>query len=97
MNAGICKIRLHIPDNHSLKEKRRVVKSITSRLRNQFNISVAEVDDYDLWQMATLGISCVSNHNHHVDEVLTKIINYINQHYPELEIVDQYIEILQGY
>ena len=97
MNAGICKIRLHIPDNHSLKEKRRVVKSITSRLRNQFNISVAEVDDYDLWQMATLGISCVSNHNHHVDETLTKVVNYITQQYPELEIVDREMEILQGY
>ena len=47
MNAGVCKIRLHIPESQSLKEKRRVVKSITSRIRNQFNISVAEVGDYD--------------------------------------------------
>ena len=74
-----------------------MVKSLTSRLRNQFNISVAEVDDYDLWQMATIGISCVSNQNNHVDEMLTRIINFITQHYPELEIVDQDREILQGY
>jgi uncharacterized protein YlxP (DUF503 family) len=97
MNAGICKIRLHIPENRSLKEKRRVVKSITTRLRNQFNISVAEVDDYNLWQMTTIGITCVSNHNNHVDEILNKILYFITQHYPELEIVDQDIEILQGY
>ena len=96
MNTGICKIKLHLPANQSLKEKRRIVKSIISRLRNQFNISIAEVDDHDLWQLATLGISCVSNHNQHVDETLTKVMNFIVQNYPVLEIVDQDVEIIHG-
>ncbi len=96
MNTGIAKIQLHLPENQSLKDKRRIVKSIIARLHNQYNVSIAEVDDNDLWQLATLGISCVSNNSHHVDETLTKIINFISHTYPELEIVNQEIEIIQG-
>jgi len=96
MNVGICRIKLHISDSRSLKDKRRIVKSVVSRLRNQYNISVAEVDDQDLWQLVTLGISCVSNHNQHVDEILSKVVNFITNNYPELEIVDHQTEILSG-
>jgi uncharacterized protein len=96
MNVGICRIKLHIPESGSLKDKRRIVKSLVSRLRNQYNISVAEVDDQDLWQLVTLGVSCVSNHNQHVDEILTKVISFVTNNYPELEIVDQQSEILSG-
>jgi uncharacterized protein YlxP (DUF503 family) len=96
MNTGICKITLHIPGNQSLKDKRRTVKSIIAKLRNQYNVSIAEVDNYDLWQMATLGFSYVSNSNQHVDEVMTKAIQFITYHYPEVEIVSQEIEIIHG-
>ena len=96
MHTGVCKIKLHLPGSQSLKGKRRIVKSIISRLRSQHNISVAEVDDQDLWQLATLGIACVSNHNQHVDEILSKVVNFIAQNYPELEIVDHETEILHG-
>jgi uncharacterized protein YlxP (DUF503 family) len=97
MNAGICKLKIHLPENHSLKEKRRIIKSMMSRLRNQFNISIAEVDDHDLWQIATLGISCVSNSNMHVDDTVSNILNYVQQNYPELEIIDHEIEIMHGF
>lgn len=96
MNVGICRIKLHIPDSGSLKDKRRIVKSVVSRLRNQYNISIAEVDDQDLWQLITLGVTCVSNHNQHVDETLSKVIWFINSNYPELEIVDHQTEIFAG-
>jgi uncharacterized protein YlxP (DUF503 family) len=96
MNIGVCKIKLHIPGNQSLKDKRRVVKSIIPKLRNQYNISIAEVDDQDLWQLATLGISCVSNNGKHIDETITNIINFIGQNYPELEIISQETEIIHG-
>jgi uncharacterized protein YlxP (DUF503 family) len=96
MNAGICRIKLHLSESQSLKDKRRIVKSITSRLRSQYNISIAEVDDQDLWQLVTLGIACVSNQNQHVDETLSKAIGFITKNYPELEIVDQEIEILSA-
>jgi uncharacterized protein YlxP (DUF503 family) len=96
MNAGICRIKLHLSGSQSLKDKRRIVKSITSRLRSQYNISIAEVDDQDLWQLVTLGIACVSNKNHHVDETLSKVMSFIAKNYPELEIVDQDVEILSA-
>jgi len=96
MNVGICRIKLHISDSQSLKDKRRVVKSISSRLRGRYNISVAEVDDQDLWQLVTLGIACVSNNNKHVDEILSKVMNFIVNNYPELEIVDHGIDIFSG-
>jgi uncharacterized protein YlxP (DUF503 family) len=96
MNAGICKIKLHLAESRSLKDKRRTVKSIISRLRSKYNISIAEVDDQDLWQLVTLGIACVSNNNQHVDEILSKVISFITNNYPELEIVDQDVEILSG-
>ena len=96
MNIGVCKIALRLPGNRSLKDKRRIVKSIISRLRSQYNISVAEVDDHDLWQLATLGVSCVSNCSRRVDETLSKVENFIVYNYPELEVLHQEREILHG-
>jgi uncharacterized protein YlxP (DUF503 family) len=96
MNAGFCRIKLHLSDCRSLKDKRRIVKSITSRLRNQYNVSVAEVDDQDLWQLATLGVACVTNHDQHADEILSKVVGFVTNNYPELEIVDRQTEILSG-
>jgi len=96
MNAGICRIKLHLSESQSLKDKRRIVKSVISRLRSQYNISVPEVDDQDLWQLVTLGVACVSNHNQHVDEILSKVVNFVVNNYPELEIVDHQVEIFSG-
>ncbi len=96
MNVGICRIKLHISESRSLKDKRRIVKSVVSRLKNQYNISIAEVDDQDLWQLVTLGIACVSNQSQHIDETLSKVVSFIVSNYPELEIVDHQTEILSG-
>ena len=94
MNVGVCKIRLRLPDNLSLKDKRRVLKSITARVGNKFNVSVAEVDDHDLWQAATLGICCVSNNKRYTNEVLSKIVDFVIEGRFEIEILDYEIEIL---
>jgi uncharacterized protein YlxP (DUF503 family) len=94
MHVGICRIRFRIPENGSLKDKRRVLKSITSRVANKFNVSVAEVDDNDLWQVATIGISCVSNDKRHANEVLSKVVDYIVNARLEVEVLDYNIEIL---
>lgn len=94
MNVGICKIRLRLPENQSLKGKRRVLKSITARLKNKFNVSVAEVDDQDLWQLATLGICCVSNDQRFTNEVLSKIVDFITGSGFDVEILGYEIEIL---
>ena len=94
MNVGVCKISLRLPGNLSLKDKRRVLKSITTRVGNQFNVSIAEVDDHDLWQLTTLGICCVSNNRRYTDEVLSKVVNFIAGERFEVEIINCEIEIL---
>ncbi len=94
MNVGVCKVRLRLPENLSLKGKRQVVKSITTRVGNKFNVSVAEIDDNDLWQLATLGICCVSNNKRHTNEVLSKVMDFIVGSRFEVEVVDYEIEIL---
>ena len=94
MNVGVCKISLRLPENLSLKGKRRVVKSITTRVGNRFNVSIAEVDDQDLWQLATLGICCVSNNKRFTNEVLSKVVDFIAASRFEVEILNYEIEIL---
>ncbi len=96
MNVGICKIKLRLPENHSLKGKRRVVKSIISRVQNKYNVSIAEVEDQDLWQLATLGIACVSNDARHNNEVLSKVVDFICGIRGDAEILDYEIEILHA-
>jgi len=94
MNVGVCKINLRLPGNSSLKGKRQVLKSITTRVRNKFNVSVAEIDNHDRWQLATIGICCVSNDNRYTNGILSKVVDFvINSHF-EVEILDYEIEIL---
>ena len=94
MNVGVCKISLRLPENLSLKGKRQVLKSITSRVGSKFNVSVAEVDDHDLWQLATLGVCCVSNNNRYTNEVLSKVVDFIANSRFEIEMLNYEIEIL---
>ena len=94
MNVGICKVKLRLPDNLSLKGKRQVVKSLTARLKNKFNISVAEVEDNDLWQLATIGICFVSNDQRFTNEVLSKAIEMVVSNQGDYEMLDYEIEIL---
>lgn len=94
MHVGICKIRLRIPENGSLKDKRRVLKSITSRVTNKFNVSIAEIEDNDTWQIATLGVSCVSNDKRHANEIISKVADYISDARFEVEVLDYKTEII---
>jgi hypothetical protein len=93
MVIGFLKLELMFPENHSLKEKRRIVKSLISRARDNFNISIGEIGDNDLWQKAKIGISIVGKDKPIVDSNLNKVINFIdnlNIGY----IIDQEIEII---
>ena len=94
MNVGVCKINLRLPGNTSLKGKRQVIKSITGRVANRFNVSIAEIDNHNLWQLATLGIACVSNDKRHANEVLSKIMDFITESHFDVELLDYEIEIL---
>lgn len=92
MHVGVCQIKLRLPENHSLKGKRQVIKSITTRLQNRYKVSVAEVDNQDLWQLATLGVACVSNHRRHADEILANVVKFIAQNYPDVELLGSQTE-----
>jgi uncharacterized protein YlxP (DUF503 family) len=94
MNIGVCKLNLRLPGNSSLKDKRRVLRSITSRVSNKFNVAVAEVDNGDLWQMATIGICCVSNDHRHANEIMSKVVTFIMNNHFDAEILDYEIEII---
>jgi uncharacterized protein YlxP (DUF503 family) len=94
MNVGACGISLRLPENLSLKGKRRVLKSIIAQVKSRFNVSVAEVGDNDLWQLATLGVCCVSNDNRYTNEVLSKVVDFIAKGRFEVEILNYEIEIL---
>ncbi len=69
MVVGLCTVELYIPDGHSLKAKRQVLLSLKDRLRDKFNVSIAEVGDQDLWQKAVLGMACVANEGAYVNKV----------------------------
>lgn len=96
MMVGVCRIRLRLPENQSLKGKRQVVKSLVARLHNTFAVSVAEVEDNERWQLASLGVACVSNSTAHADEVLSNVVRFIEATRPDLELLDYEIEVLQG-
>ena len=90
MNVAICQVKLRFPENQSLKGKRQVLKSIIARLRNKFNVSVAEVDNGDKWQRATLGIVTVSNESRHVESMLVNVEKFISGN-DRVEIIDSSI------
>jgi len=78
MVVGVLRLELHLPDAHSLKEKRRVIRAIASRVRNKFNVSIAECEAQDLWQHAVLGIAQVGNEEPHVDACLRGVVQFID-------------------
>ena len=96
MHVGTCIVKLRLPENGSLKGKRQVSRSIIERVKNKFNVSIAEVEDQALWQSLTLGISCVSNSASHANEILSKAVNFIENNRFDAELVDYEIEIINA-
>ncbi len=94
MNIGVCKIRLRLPENLSLKGKRQVLKSIIARVSSKFNVCVAEIDDQDRWQLATIGVCCLSNNKRHANEILSKVVNFMVDSHFDVELLDYEIEII---
>lgn len=92
MIIGACEVRLRIMGARSLKEKRKTLKSMKDRV-SKMNISVAEVDDQDKWQAATLGFALVSNDSSYVNSVLDRIFSFLAE-YPDVELVDHKMEIM---
>lgn len=92
MIVGALTLRAVFREARSLKDKRHVLKSFTDRLRNKFNVAVAEVDDADEWQSADLGVTTVANDSRFVNSVLSGVLDFARG-CPGMELVDHQIEI----
>jgi uncharacterized protein YlxP (DUF503 family) len=96
LTIGVCRVDLRLPENHSLKGKRQVIKSLTARIHNRFNVAAAEVSDNDSWQLVSLGIACVSNDDRHADEVLASVVAFIRHERLDAELLDYSTELIRA-
>jgi uncharacterized protein YlxP (DUF503 family) len=93
MVVGVLKLHLVLPENHSLKGKRGVLKRIQARVSNQFNISVAECGDQELWQSTVLGFGVVGTSQIVVEATLRKVVEFVDG-MGLAEVGDAAVEIL---
>jgi len=93
MVVGICRVELRIPQTHSLKAKRQVLRKIKDRVKNKFNVSIAEVGENDKWQSSLLGLALVGNDRRQINSVLDVVINFI-ENLNAAEIINSEFEIL---
>jgi hypothetical protein len=94
MTIGLLQLELLVPAARSLKDKRRVVKSIKQQVRNKFNCSVAEVGDKDLWQRASLAFCVVGDDSRFVNEQLSEVAHFVEHRPHEAEVVDIRLELM---
>ncbi|NTV62625.1 MAG: DUF503 domain-containing protein [Oscillochloris sp.] len=94
MVIGVCTLTLHVFTAQSLKEKRQVVTSVLARVRNEFNVSIAEVGGQDTWQYTELGIACVSTDQAYAHGQLEAVVRFIERIRPEAPIGSYQIEML---
>ena len=79
MVVGVLQQELLLPDTHSLKGKRSILRTVKARVRNKFNVSIAECGDHDIWQRALLGVGQVGVDQPHVDACLREVVRFIDR------------------
>jgi hypothetical protein len=93
MVVGVLRLELRLPETHSLKGKRSILRTIKARVRNVYNVSIAECEEHDLWQLAVVGVSQVGPDQPHVDRCLREVVRFIDElHLAELG--DERVEFL---
>ena len=93
MTVGVCRLVLYFPESGSLKHKRSLLKSVSVRIRQKFNVSVAEVEDNDLWQKAVVGVAVVANESRYANRVLSKIVDMVEAD-GRVELIDYALELI---
>ena len=88
---GICTMRLRLLGTRSLKEKRKIIRSLLDRLRHRFNVSVAEVGAMDSWREAVITVAHVSNDTRHIESTLAKVASLVAA---ECEVVEKRVEMV---
>jgi uncharacterized protein len=77
VTVGIARLTIFIPDSHSLKEKRQVLRRIKDRARHKFNVAIAEVEDNDVWQRGVIGVALVGNERRFVEGALDEVVRFV--------------------
>jgi uncharacterized protein len=95
VNVGILRVVLHLPNSGSLKAKRQIVAGLLKRVRNEFAVAVAEVGDGNRWQIAEVAVVSVSNDARHADEVLGRVLTFIDARAEEAVIANVSTEVLR--
>ena len=93
MRVGLLTLQLHLPESNSLKSKRFIIKSLKDRIKNKFNVSIAEIDANDLWQRSVLGAACVANETKVINQTLDGVRNMV-LNTPSVELIDSMMEML---
>lgn len=93
MPVGLLTLELYIPDAHSLKEKRQVLRSLKDKLRRKFNVAIAELDHQDVWQRSLVGIVTLSNEDRHVQETLQKVLDEADRELGSI-LIGQAVELI---
>ena len=94
MHIGACRLTFRLPGNDSLKGKRQVSRSLIARLRQRFNLAVAEVDGMDRHQTLVIGFTCVSNEAAHAAEMVDAAVKFVQSQHIDAELIDVESEII---
>jgi hypothetical protein len=92
--VAVLRLALHLPDSHSLKDKRQVIRSLKDRLRRTYSISIAETGEQDTWQSAELLVAYAASDTRHAQEVLSKIVAFAEDYHLPLELVEAESELI---
>ena len=95
MVIGTIRLTLHLPNAGSLKAKRHVVSGLLKRVRHEFQVAAAEVGDRDHWQLAELGVACVSADGRHADEIMAHVLRFVERSAGEAQIADVSTELIR--
>lgn len=94
MSVGVLTLQIQLPGCKSLKEKRSRLKPLITRLHREFNLSVAEQAQQDVWDEATIGCAMISNEHQFLESSLQTVIHWLNKNWPDIYLVDDHIEII---
>lgn len=90
--VSLLTIKYSIPGSQSLKDKRSAIQPLIARIRKEFNVSLSEVGLQDIWQNAWIGIVCISNDSAHNSQVLQKVLQFSEENFSNMEILEHHIE-----
>ena len=94
MHIAAAALTLDIPENHSLKGKRAALQPLLRRLRQRYNVSVAEVGDLDRWSSSVIGVCAVGNDAAYVNSVISKAVAFVEQWNGEAALADYSLELI---